>query len=67
MSAAEIAGMLAVLALAVACYSFGSTRGFVHGFDRGKAIGWLERQEELWRDEKARRDARGRFQRKDNL
>jgi hypothetical protein len=41
--------------------------GMARGIKRGADIGWLHRQEQIWADEKARRDARGRFQRKGNL
>jgi hypothetical protein len=60
MSAAEIAYIVACVLAVAAIYKI----GYCTGAKRGAAIGWLERQEEIWRDEKARRDARGRFQRK---
>ena len=31
------------------------------GFCRGRDRGWLDRQDELWREERRRRDAAGRF------
>ena len=47
--------LLAVVSIAL------SIEAYFVGFRRGRDQGWLDRQDELWREEKQRRDAAGHF------